>query len=93
MPRNQWRVDWELNPVAAYTNSYILNGKIFVPQYGIDDDINALSVYQEAMPGYEIIGFLSSEENPWYAEDAIHCRTIGIFNPAMMHIVHKSIRI
>ena len=84
--------DWELNPVAAYTNSYILNKKIFVPQYGIDDDINALSVYQEAMPGYEIIGFLSSEENPWYAEDAIHCRTIGIFNPAMMHIVHKSIR-
>ncbi len=84
--------DWEQNPVAAYTNSYILNKKIFVPQYGIDDDINALSVYQEAMPGYEIIGVLSSEENPWYAEDAIHCRTIGIFNPDMMHIVHKSIR-
>ena len=44
------------------------------------------------MPGYEIIGFLSSEENPWYAEDAIHCGAIGVFNPAMMHIVHKSIR-
>ena len=54
-------VDWELNPVAAYTNSYILNGKIFVPQYGIDDE-NALSVYQEAMPGYMLLVFLARKK-------------------------------
>ena len=84
--------EWELNPVAAYTNSYILNNKIFVPQYGIDEDVNTLEIYQQIMPGYDVIGIHSSEENPWYAEDALHCRTIGVFDPHMMHISHKSIR-
>jgi len=83
---------WELNSVAAYTNSLILNNKVLVPQYGIIADVNALSVYQEAMPGYEIIGFNNDTGNPWYGEDALHCRTMGIFDPSMIHISHKSIR-
>jgi len=83
---------WEVNSVAAYTNSLILNDKVLVPQYGIPADANALSVYQEAMPGYEIIGFNNDTGNPWYGEDALHCRTMGIFDPNMIHISHKSIR-
>ena len=83
---------WELNSVAAYTNSLILNNKVLVPQYGIISDAIALNVYQEAMPGYEIIGFDNDTGNPWYGEDALHCRTMGIFNPNMIHISHKSIR-
>jgi len=83
---------WETNPVAAYTNSLILNGKVLVPQYGIPEDYQALETYQEAMPGYEVIGFDDTFGNPWYAEDALHCRTMGIFDPNMIHISHKSIR-
>ena len=84
---------WEVNPVTAYTNSLILNDKVLVPQYGIiSADANALNVYQEAMPGYEVIGFYNDTGNPWYAEDALHCRTMGIFDPNMIHISHKSIR-
>ena len=83
---------WELNSVAAYTNSLILNNKVLVPQYGIVSDENALNIYQEAMPGYEIIGFNNDTGNPWYGEDALHCRTMGIFDPNMIHISHKSIR-
>ena len=83
---------WETNPVAAYTNSLILNNKVLVPQYGILEDIQALNVYREAMPGYEIIGFDGTTSNPWYAEDALHCRTMGVFDPNMIHISHKSIR-
>jgi len=83
---------WETNPVAAYTNSLILNNKVLVPQYGIIEDTQALNVYQEAMPGYEIIGFDDTFGNPWYAEDALHCRTMGVFDPHMIHISHKSIR-
>ncbi len=83
---------WELNSVAAYTNSLILNGKVLVPQYGIPEDIQALQTYQDAMPGYEIIGFNNDTGNPWYGEDALHCRTMGVFDPSMMHISHKSIR-
>ena len=67
---------WELNSVAAYTNSLILNNKVLVPQYGIISDENALNIYQEAMPGYEVIGFNNDTGNPWYGEDALHFRTM-----------------
>jgi len=83
---------WETNPVAAYTNSLILNNKVLVPQYGIIEDAQALNVYQQAMPGYEVVGFDDTFGNPWYAEDALHCRTMGVFDPQMIHISHKSIR-
>ena len=84
---------WETNPVAAYTNSLILNQKVLVPQYGIDYDLQALEVYQDVMPGYEVIGFDGASNDPWYSEDALHCRTIGIFDPNMIHIYHKKIMI
>lgn len=83
---------WEINPVAAYTNSLILNNKVLVPQYGIPEDNDALQVYIDAMPGYQVIGFDGANSNPWFAEDALHCRTMGVFNPDMLHISHKSIR-
>ena len=83
---------WEVNSVAAYTNSLILNDKVLVPQYGIFEDMQALQTYQDAMPGYQVIGFVEASDNPWYGEDALHCRTMGIFDPGMIHISHKSIR-
>ena len=83
---------WETNPVAAYTNSLILNNKVLVPQYGIPEDSEAIQTYRDAMPGYEVLGFDDTFGNPWYAEDALHCRTMGVFNPEMMHISHKSVR-
>ena len=44
------------------------------------------------MPGYEVIGFDNNTNEPWYGEDALHCRTMGVFDPEMIHISHKSIR-
>ena len=84
--------NWETNPVAAYTNSFILNNKVLVPQYGIIEDLYALDTYRQAMPGYEVLGFDDNWDNPWYGEDALHCRTMGVFDPEMIHISHKSIR-
>ena len=83
---------WETNPVAAYTNSLILNGKVLVPQYGISEDDQALEIYREAMPGYQVLGFDGAANSPWYSEDALHCRTMGVFDPDMIHISHRSIR-
>jgi agmatine deiminase len=60
--------------VAAYTNSMILNGKVFVPLYGISTDAAAITTYQTAMPGYEVMGFTGG----WLSDDAIHCRTMEI---------------
>ena len=44
------------------------------------------------MPGYQVIGFDGATNNSWYSEDALHCRTMGVFDPNMIHISHKSIR-
>lgn len=83
---------WENNPVAAYTNSLILNNKVLVPTYGLPEDDLAIQTFREAMPGYEVIGFDGANFDPWYSEDALHCRTKGIFDKDMIHISHKSIR-
>ncbi|MCP4566577.1 MAG: hypothetical protein GY841_03225 [FCB group bacterium] len=69
---------------TAYTNSLILNNKVFVPIFGSDYDTTAIRVYEEAMPGYEILGFYGS----WYDDDAIHCRARGIIDAGMLYIEH-----
>ncbi len=65
-----------------YTNSLILNNKVLVPLTGGAWDDEAIAAYQEAMPGYEILGFYGS----WYSTDALHCRTKGVADPGMLYI-------
>jgi agmatine/peptidylarginine deiminase len=71
--------------VNPYTNSLILNNKVFVPQTGSALDAAALTVYENAMPGYEIFGVLSGS---WINSDALHCRTHGIADREMLFIKH-----
>lgn len=74
-----------------YTNSLILNNKVLVPMnptYGSGCYQNALASYQQAMPGYEIIGI---PYNDWYDTDALHCRAIQIPQADMLRIVHLPI--
>jgi len=47
----------------------------------------ALAVYQEAMPGYEIIGVSAGSAN-WYNTDALHCRTHGFADRNAIFIKH-----
>jgi hypothetical protein len=67
-----------------YTNSLILNKRVFVPVTGSGWDDEALAVYEQALPGYEVLGFTGS----WYSTDALHCRTKGIADRNMVHIAH-----
>ncbi len=69
---------------TAYTNSLILNNKVFVPIFGNSYDDDAIQTYQDAMPGYEILGFTGS----WLDDDAIHCRTMGVPDRYMLSIKH-----
>ncbi len=69
---------------TAYTNSLILNDKVFVPTFGSAYDDDALQTYAAAMPGYEILGF----DGSWYDNDAIHCRTMGVPDADMLFIDH-----
>jgi agmatine deiminase len=71
---------------AAYTNSYILNHKVLVPMFGIPADSQALATYQEAMPGYEVIGIYF---NAWYYYDALHCRVREIIDRDMLYMQHR----
>ena len=70
-----------------YTNSLILNEKVLVPITDIDWDDEALAVYQEALPGYEILGFTGS----WESTDALHCRIKGVPDLEMLQVFHNPI--
>ena len=69
---------------TAYTNSIILNNKVFVPLFNVSEDTVAIRIYQEAMPGYEILGFYGS----WFENDAIHCRIMGVTDRYMLFVNH-----
>ncbi len=66
----------------AYTNSLILGKKVLLPFEGIPEDADAAQIYADAMPGYEVIGFTGS----WYDYDALHCRTMGVFDRSMLYV-------
>ena len=70
------------NTAACYTNSIILNDRVYVPLYRIDEDAAALATYEAAMPGYEVLGFTGS----WLADDAIHCRVLGVHDQDMLFV-------
>ena len=76
---------YNANDINPYTNSLILNNKVFVPQTGSSLDDDALAVYEAAMPGYEIFGIYS---NSWINSDALHCRTHGVADSGMLYLKH-----
>ena len=57
-----------------YTNSLILNNKVFVPIMNSSWDGPALDVYEAAMPDHIILPYTGS----WESTDALHCRAKGI---------------
>ncbi len=90
-PMQVFRVDVPgNNQTTPFSNSLILNGKVFVPVTGTSYDAAALEVYETAMPGYEIIPV---EEGPqgWLNTDALHCRTHEIADDEMLYISHMPI--
>ncbi|NIM17349.1 MAG: PKD domain-containing protein [Candidatus Aminicenantes bacterium] len=67
-----------------YTNSLILNTKVYVPITGSGADSGAIAAYEAAMPGYQVIGVSGS----WQTTDALHCRVKGIADRDMLYIRH-----
>jgi hypothetical protein len=78
--------------VANYTNSLILNRKIFVPLFGVTTDESALATFRKAMPGYEVIGYEYDDAFGWMWYDALHCRVRAVWDPEMLYMTHKRIR-
>ena len=78
--------------LAPYTNSLILNKTVYVP-LGTNSTYNndALAVYQEAMPGYEIVGVTNNGYTGWENTDALHCRTRGVMDFHMLFVDHRNV--
>ncbi len=85
-PYRVYRVNTPQN--QPYTNSLILNNRVFVPIMNSSHDAAALQVYADAMPGYEIVGVVGSPYTPWESTDALHCRTHEIPDAQMLYIGH-----
>lgn len=74
-----------------YTNSFILNQKVFVPVVttnGTPWNDSAIAVYQRAMPGYTIEGIFGLSSKPWASTDALHCRVHEIPDRGMLYLKH-----
>ncbi|MGC9362716.1 MAG: agmatine deiminase family protein, partial [Candidatus Syntrophosphaera sp.] len=85
-PYKVYRVNTPQN--QPYTNSLILNDRVFVPIMNSTYDNAALQAYEDAMPGYDVLGIASSGYIAWESTDALHCRTHEIPDMNMLHISH-----
>lgn len=76
----------------TYTNAYMQNGKVLVPIFDVEQDDDALSVFQKALPGWEIIGINCTGFDG--TGGAIHCSTHGIASHDEIEFLkHSGIRI
>ncbi|MCK5076444.1 MAG: agmatine deiminase family protein [Calditrichia bacterium] len=68
----------------TYTNSVIVNKTVIVPTYTEEYDTTALRIYQEAMPGYNIVGIPCTDIIG--SLGAIHCisKEIGVNDPILI---------
>ena len=79
--------------LAPYTNSLILNHSVYVPM-GDNASYNqgAIAVYQEAMPGYNIVPVYNNDWSiSWENTDALHCRTRGVMDFNMLFVDHREV--
>jgi agmatine/peptidylarginine deiminase len=79
--------------LAPYTNSLILNKSVYVPM-GDNSSYNqgAIDVYQEAMPGYNIVPVYNNDWSiSWENTDALHCRTRGVMDFEMLFVDHRDV--
>lgn len=74
----------------TYTNALFVNKKILVPTYEMPEfDNQALEVWQDLMPGYEIVGINCKEVIPYFG--AVHCISKEIGSNDPLWIVHQKV--
>lgn len=89
-----WGTPYEIYRVETpfgqpYTNSLIMNERIYVPLVGSAVwDERALHAYRKAMPGYEVLGFRGNPGFNWLSTDALHCRVKEIPDRGMLSLRH-----
>ena len=89
-PDAQGRYPDQNGDYRTYTNSLFVNGTVLVPTYDEQYDTTALRIYEEALPGYNIVGIDCNGIIP--SLGAIHCITklVGVNDP--LWIAHARLR-
>ncbi|UCD19999.1 MAG: agmatine deiminase family protein [candidate division WOR-3 bacterium] len=70
----------------SYLNSLFVNNKVLVPLWSLPEDDTALYIYEQALPGYEIVGINCAAMAG--SGGAIHCITMQIPSAAYLHVQH-----
>lgn len=72
----------------TYANALFVNNTILLPTYYTEYDTTALRIYEELLPGYNIVGIDcdGNDEPIIAASGAIHCitHTVGVEDPLMI---------
>ncbi|MFL5762890.1 MAG: agmatine deiminase family protein [Bacteroidia bacterium] len=73
----------------TYANATIINKTVIIPQYYTEYDTTAMRIWQQAMPGYKIVGINSNSTIS--ASGSLHCITnaVGVSDPLL--IVHQNL--
>ncbi len=80
LPNPPLYLNWGVYPVwRTYTNSLTINGRVLVPVFGIPSDAEALAIYRQAMPDFEIIPIDCAPGAN--GGGAVHCLTKEIAAP------------
>ena len=74
------------DPIAAYTNSLMLNDNVYVPLFDCEGDDAALETWRKALPGYTVRGYA---HNNWLDFDALHCRSRALFDADAARLHHR----
>jgi len=77
-------------PYRTFTNSIFLNGTIVVPIYEEQYDTVGLRIYEESLPGYNVVGIDCNAMINSFG--ALHCitKTVGVEDP--LWIAHPRVR-
>lgn len=80
----------EYGCLRTYTNSLFINNTILVPIYDHELDEVALNIYQEQLPGYNVVGIDCNEIIPRVG--ALHCITKLVGSNDPLWIAHSRFR-
>lgn len=79
---------WGGASYRTYTNSVFINNTVIVPTYREEFDTTAMAIYNEILPGYNIVGIdCDNQPEPIInASGAIHCitHTVGVEDPLLI---------
>ena len=87
-PEQGWGYPDQDGWYLTYTNSVFVNNTVLLPTYYTEYDTTAIRIYEEALPGYEIVGIDCDNNGSAIISlsGAIHCitHTVGVEDPLMI---------